>query len=116
MNKSLITAFFCIVLPLSVAHADDVFTLQDLGGIHQEPVDPNDPCTILFCMGGMLSGSKDKECQPAINTFFSIKKYGRHGFDAWKTFTKRRGKLDSCPTGDDALKSKVLDTFGRMKG
>lgn len=116
MNKSLITAFFCIVLPLSVAHADDVFTLQDLGEIHQEPVDPNDPCTILLCMGGMLSGSKDKECQPAINTFFSIKKYGRHGFDAWKTFTKRRGKLDSCPTGDDALKSKVLDTFGRMKG
>ncbi|EAT6622114.1 hypothetical protein C6652_23090 [Salmonella enterica] len=116
MNKSLITAFFCILLPLSVAQADDVFTLQDLGEIHQEPVDPNDPCTILFCMGGMLSGSKDKECQPAINTFFSIKKYGRHGFDAWKTFTKRRGKLDSCPTGDDALKSKVLDTFGRMKG
>ena len=116
MNKSIITLAICLLLPLSAAQAEDSFTLQDLGEVHQEPVDPNDPCTILFCMGGMLSGSQDKECQPAINTFYSLKKYGKHGFDARETFKKRRGKLDSCPTGDDQIKSKVLDAFGRLRG
>lgn len=85
------------------------------GDIHQEKLIPDDPCTVLFCMGGLLTGSQDQECQPSIHVFWSLKSYGRHGFDAWETFKKRRGKLDNCPSADSAVKSGVLDRFGRVE-
>jgi len=116
MNKHFIAAVVCLLIPFGVAQANDDFTLEDLGEVHQGKVDPKDPCTILMCMGGVLEGSLDKECKPSVDYFYSLKKFGRHGFDPWETFKKRRGKLDSCPSGDDVIKSKVLDAFGRLRG
>lgn len=109
---ALVTALFS---PLSHAadENDDYADMQDLENLQ---IQPKDPCTVFICMSEKLYGEHSKECEPVISYFFSLKKFGRHGFDPWKTLKKREGALNSCPTADPAHVSKILNKFGRMRG
>ncbi|MDU5930305.1 MAG: TrbM/KikA/MpfK family conjugal transfer protein [Klebsiella pneumoniae] len=114
-------AFLCAALaaalfsPLSHAadEYDDYADMQDLENIQ---IKPKAPCTVFICMSEKLYGEHSKECEPVISYFFSLKKFGRHGFDPWKTLKKRQGVLNSCPAADPAHVSKILAKFGRMRG
>ncbi|MEN3262807.1 hypothetical protein AAH678_29640 [Sodalis endosymbiont of Spalangia cameroni] len=81
-----------------------------------EKVDSGDPCTVVLCMYGKLQGNNQSECHDAVGKFFSLSKFGRHGFDPWKTFVKRRDFLGGCPTADPAVVSDILKQFGKMRG
>lgn len=81
-----------------------------------EKVDSSDPCTVVLCMYGKLQGNNQSECSGAVRKFFSLRKFGRHGFDPWKTFVKRRDFLDGCPTVDPAIVSDIMKQFGKMRG
>lgn len=56
------------------------------------------------------------ECSGAVSQFFSLSKFGRHGFDPWKTFIKRRDFLGGCPTADPEVVSNIMKKFGKMRG
>jgi hypothetical protein len=81
-----------------------------------EKVDSGDPCTVVLCMYGKLQGNNQSECSGAVSQFFSLSKFGRHGFDPWKTFVKRRDFLDGCPTADPAIVGDIMKRFGKMRG
>lgn len=81
-----------------------------------EKVDSGDPCTVVLCMYGKLHGNNQSECSDAVSQFFSLSKFGRHGFDPWKTFIKRRDFLGGCPTADPAVVSDIMKRFGKMRG
>lgn len=117
MKSYLVGAVMCLVIPVQVANAADEYNdVSDLGTIEEQFINSQDPCTIFMCMAGKLYGENSRECDPAVSTFFSLKSYGRHGFDPGKTFKKREGKLDNCPSADGGIKSKILNAFGRLKG
>ncbi|HGJ5891348.1 MAG TPA: TrbM/KikA/MpfK family conjugal transfer protein [Arsenophonus apicola] len=82
----------------------------------QEKIDSDDPCTVVLCMYGKLQGNNQSECNGAVRKFFSLKKFGRHGFRPWKTFVKRRDFLGGCPTADPAVVSDIMKQFGKMRG
>lgn len=82
----------------------------------QEKVDSGDPCTVVLCMYGKLQGSNQSECSAAVRKFFSLRKFGRHGFQPWKTFIKRKDFLNGCPTADPAIVSDIMKQFGKMRG
>ncbi|BAE75760.1 hypothetical protein SGGMMB4_05852 (plasmid) [Sodalis glossinidius str. 'morsitans'] len=75
-----------------------------------EKVDSGDPCTIVLCMYGKLHGNNQSECNGAVSQF------GRHDFDPWKTFVKRRDFLGGCPTADPAIVGDIMKRFGKMRG
>ncbi|WP_440862557.1 TrbM/KikA/MpfK family conjugal transfer protein [Symbiopectobacterium purcellii] len=79
-------------------------------------VDSGDPCTVVLCMYGKLQGNNQSECSGAVRQFFSLSKFGRHGFDPWKTFVKRRDFLAGCPSADPAIVSDIMKQFGKMRG
>ncbi|PAV05641.1 hypothetical protein CBG25_06250 [Arsenophonus sp. ENCA] len=81
-----------------------------------EKVDSGDPCTVVLCMYGKLQGNNQSECSDAVRQFFSLSKFGRHGFDPWKTFMKRKYFLGGCPTADPAAVSDIMKQFGKMRG
>lgn len=81
-----------------------------------EKVDSDDPCTVVLCMYGKLQGINQSERNGAVHKFFSLKKFGRHGFRPWKTFVKRRDFLGGCPTADSAVVSDILKQFGKIRG
>ncbi|EAA9186593.1 MULTISPECIES: TrbM/KikA/MpfK family conjugal transfer protein [Enterobacteriaceae] len=116
-------AFLCAALaaalfsPLSHAADEyDDYADEQEQALENMQIKPKDPCTVFICMSEKLYGEHSKECEPAISYFFSLKKIGRHGFDPWKTFKKRQGALNSCPTADPAHVSKILSKFGRLRG
>ncbi|MFP1744422.1 hypothetical protein [Lonsdalea quercina] len=113
MKKIIMSAavVFTLITPISQA-AEEYNDISDLGPIEQPMLDKKDPCTIFMCMTEKLEGSESKECDPVRSYFFSIKKFGRHGFDPWKTLKKREEAMKSCP----ADISEILDKFGRMRG
>ncbi|MGL9751214.1 MAG: hypothetical protein ACR5LC_08300 [Symbiopectobacterium sp.] len=65
---------------------------------------------------GKLHGNNQSECSDAVSQFFSLSKFGRHGFDPWKTFIKRHDFLGDCPTVDPAVVSDIMKRFGKMRG
>ncbi|MEN3263022.1 hypothetical protein AAH678_30725 [Sodalis endosymbiont of Spalangia cameroni] len=81
-----------------------------------EKVDSGDPCTVVLCMYGKLQGNNQSECRDAVGKFFSLSKFGRHGFDPWKTFVKRRDFLGGCPTADPAIVGDIMKRFGKIRG
>lgn len=62
-----------------------------------EKVDSGDPCTVVLCLYGKLQGNNQRECRGAVSQFFSLSQFGRHGFDPWKTWVKRRDFLGGVP-------------------
>lgn len=116
MKKTILGAALTAVLLSPVSHAaNDYDDFSDMEMPTDTEIESKDPCTVFMCMSEKLYGEHSKECEPVISYFFSLKKFGRHGFDPWKTFKKRRGALNGCPAADPAHVSKILDKFGRMR-
>lgn len=124
MNKKTLfsIAVFCVSISFG-AQAGEDFTDQsnwDIGhlGVSQDQkVDSDDPCTVGYCMYGELVGSGGgSECSSPIKHFFSIAKFGRHGFDAGKTLSKRRDFLGGCPSLPGNNKADILSKYGRKLG
>lgn len=103
MKKNMLVA---IGLLLAVNHA----------ALADEKVDSGESCTIVLCMYGKLQGNNQSECSSAVSQFFSLNKFGRHGFDPWKTFVKRRDFLGGCPTADPSVVSDIMKRFGKVRG
>ncbi|EMK8419980.1 hypothetical protein V9O75_003124 [Shigella sonnei] len=122
--KKTFTALMLIMAVTGTAHAvSDDFTddsnwdVGQLGVTGKEKVDAGDPCTVGFCLYGELVGqSGGSECRAPIKKFFSITKFGRHGFDPSKTLKKRKQFLGGCPTLDSGIQSKLLSKFGKLRG
>lgn len=104
------------LLPQLSQAAEQYNDISDLGPIEEQEINSHDPCTVFICMSEKLYGQHSSECEPVISYFFSLKKFGRHGFDPWETFKKRRNALGKCPTADPAHVSKILSAFGRLRG
>lgn len=49
--------------------------------LSDEKVDSGDPCTVVLCMYVKLQGNNQSECSGAVSQFFSLSKFGGHGFD-----------------------------------
>ncbi|WP_156311611.1 hypothetical protein [Pantoea sp. CFSAN033090] len=122
--KKTLTALVLVMAVTGMAHADsENFTdesnwdIGQLGVTGKEKVDSSDPCTVGFCLYGELVGqSGGSECRSPIKKFFSISKFGRHGFDPSKTLKKRKQFLGGCPTLDGGIKDKLLSKFGKLRG
>lgn len=82
------------------------------------PVFAADPCDVVVCMYGKVTGGDGgDDCPAAERAFFSInesKKKGR--FDATKTASSRKKLLTGCPNADPAEITKIISKFGKIKG
>ncbi|EBJ5156723.1 arginine transporter [Salmonella enterica] len=122
-TKKLLTALVLVMAVTGTAHASEDFTddsnwdIAPLGVTGNEKVDAGDPCTVAFCLYGELVGqSGGKACRAPIKKFFSIAKFGKHGFDPSKTLKKRKGFLGGCPSLDSGIQKKLLSKFGKLRG
>lgn len=80
-----------------------------------EEVDANDPCAVVLCMYGKVTGSADSNCNGPIRKFFSLKVFKKGIFQPWKTLDVRRGLLGQCKAADPDVISKILGKFGRSR-
>ncbi|HHU1575849.1 TPA: TrbM/KikA/MpfK family conjugal transfer protein [Escherichia coli] len=123
-TKKMLTAFVLIMAVTGSAQAaSDDFTddsnwdVAQLGVTGNEKVDAGDPCTVAFCLyGELVHQSGGKECRAPIKKFFSIAKFGKHGFDPSKTLKKRKSFLGGCPSLDSGIQKKLLSKFGKLRG
>lgn len=77
-----------------------------------------DPCEVVLCMYGKVTGnSGGSECRNAENAFFELNAFKKHHrFDPGKTFDMRKALLGQCSSADPAAVSKILSTFGKARG
>ena len=121
--KKTLTALMLVMAVTGTTHAaSDDFTddsnwdTGQLGVTGKEKVDSEDPCTVAYCLyGELVHQTGGSECNAPINKFFSITKFGRHGFDPSKTLKKRKQFMGGCPTLDGDIKSKLLSKFGKLR-
>jgi hypothetical protein len=75
-----------------------------------------DPCTSLMCLAGEAMGkSGGADCGKGITDYFSIVKFGKHGFDAGKTSKARGQYLDRCASDSSGSAKSVNDKYGRQQ-
>lgn len=103
------------VAPYTMAASEYDGDLSSLNPVQDSALNQKDPCTVFMCMAEKVYGSSSQKCRPAVSYFSSINKFGHHGFDAGKTLSKRRDKLNECSSADSATLSKILAKFGRMR-
>ncbi|MGL5392789.1 MAG: TrbM/KikA/MpfK family conjugal transfer protein, partial [Shewanella sp.] len=60
----------------------------------------SDPCKVVLCMFGQLTGTASGECSSSINEYFSVKVFKHGDFNPSKTAKKRLSLLNSCPTAE----------------
>lgn len=76
-----------------------------------------DACGALFCMMAMAMGeSLPHECHPYVRKYFEKVVFKKGKFKASQTAALRRSFVDACLTGEDEMKKKVDDAFGRVRG
>ncbi|MBS0847033.1 conjugal transfer protein [Citrobacter sp. JGM124] len=77
-----------------------------------------DPCQIVLCMYGKVTGnSGGSECRSAEKAFFSLNAFKKKGrFDPSKTSNMRKVLLGQCKTADPAAIAKIIGEFGRIRG
>lgn len=93
-------------------------TLLCLAASFSEPSLAADPCEVVLCMYGKVTGnSGGSECSSAERAFFSINAFKKHHrFNPGKTFEMRRDFLAQCAGADPAAVSQILSRFGRLRG
>lgn len=113
MRRAIFGAVVAMALCSSASHAADDY--DNVPSLEDMQIEPKDACTVFLCMSEKLYGEHSRECEPAINYFYSLKRIGRHGFDPGKTLQKRQNALEKCPAADPAHVSKILNKFGRLR-
>lgn len=76
----------------------------------------SDPCEVVLCMFGQLTGTASGECSSSINQYFSVKVFKDGDFNPGKTAKKRLSLLNSCPTSDKSDTNSINNKFGRLYG
>ena len=78
----------------------------------------SDPCEVVLCMFGKVTGnSGGSECRRAEKSFFSLNAFKKKGrFDPSKTATMRKALLGECKAADPAAIAKVISQFGQIRG
>lgn len=119
MKAILITSFLTgILLTSAGATAAELNAFEGVTSDQSEDkADPGDPCAAVTCMYGQLTGNSQKECDPTVKAFKSIKATKKHGiFDPSGTLKKRTKFLNSCPSADSGIVKSILKKFGKLKG
>lgn len=82
------------------------------------PVFAADPCEVVLCMYGKVTGnSGGSECRNAEKAFFSINSFKKHHrFNPSKTADMRKDFLGECKAADPEAISKIVSKFGRVRG
>lgn len=77
-----------------------------------------DPCEVVLCMYGKVTGnSGGSECRSAEKAFFSINSFKKHHrFNPNKTADMRKDFLGECKAADPEVISKIVSKFGRVRG
>lgn len=77
-----------------------------------------DPCKVVLCMYGKVTGnSGGSECSNAEKAFFSINSFKKHHrFNPSKTSNMRKDFLGECKAADPASIAKIISKFGRIRG
>lgn len=77
-----------------------------------------DPCEVVLCMYGKVTGnSGGSECRSAEKDFFRINAFKKkRRFNPGKTFDMRKQFLGQCKAADPTAVSKILAKFGRVRG
>ena len=85
-------------------------------GVTTSSIASNDPCSVVICMMGKVSGQNGgKDCKSAESKFFSLIKKKHGSFNASRTSNYRKSFLGDCPTADPKDISKIISKFGRSK-
>ncbi|OVZ83559.1 conjugal transfer protein [Yersinia kristensenii] len=86
-------------------------------GLSSLPAIAADPCEVVICMYGKVTGNSPSECNSAEGQFFSINAFKKKGrFDPTKTADMRKSLLGSCPMADPSKISEIISKFGRIRG
>lgn len=87
-----------------------------LATLSAPPVMAKDPCTSVMCLAGEAMGQTGgAACGKGITDYFSIVKFGRHGFDAGKTSRARGDYLNQCTSDSSGSAKTVNDKYGRQQ-
>jgi len=101
---------------MNVSKITIAFVFSSLTLFASIPAHAKDPCETVLCMYGKLKGANPSECSSAVSDYFSILKK-KHGSIRWgKTFTARQQFLDSCPSADRGITTKINSKFGKSRG
>lgn len=80
-----------------------------------EEVDSSDPCAVVLCMYGKVTGTADSNCNGPIRQFFSLKAFKKGVFQPWKTLDLRKGLLMQCKAAEPPVVGQILNKFGRSR-
>lgn len=77
----------------------------------------SDPCEVVICMYGKVTGnSGGGSCNSAERDFFNIIKKNKQGFLPNHTADARKALLVQCKAAEPSVINKIISKFGRMKG
>lgn len=76
-----------------------------------------DPCKVVLCMFGKVTGNGGgNECSSAEKDFFNIVKNNKHGFLPGHTADARKSFLQQCKAADPQYITQIISKFGRIRG
>lgn len=77
--------------------------------------DPEDPCVMVTCLSGKLTGdSGGDDCDAAEGNFFKIVEKKHGDFLPDHTAQSRLKKLNQCASAPGDIVTKIISKFGRM--
>ncbi|RRE05385.1 IncN plasmid KikA protein [Klebsiella pneumoniae] len=80
-----------------------------------------DPCKVIMCMAGKLTGdSGGSECNSAEAAFFNIVKKNKHGFLPNHTKDAVKAFLNECPDNGEggsnqSMISQIISKYGKVR-
>ncbi|MHB9331423.1 TrbM/KikA/MpfK family conjugal transfer protein [Phytobacter ursingii] len=82
----------------------------------EQSVDSGDPCVVVLCMYGKVTGnSGGGECSSPEKTFFNIIKKKKGSFLPDHTSDARKSFISKCATAGKDTIDKIINKFGRVK-
>lgn len=84
---------------------------------YSAPSSAADACEVVLCMYGKATGnSGGSSCSSAERDFFNIVKKKKGAFLPDHTADARQQLLEQCKAADPEAISKIISTFGRVRG
>lgn len=117
MNKlRLLIISLALLSPLSAVASDYVMNDYDSGNEQEQSVDSGDPCAVVLCMYGKVTGnSGGGECSSQEKIFFKIIKKKKGLFLPNHTFNARKEFISKCDTAGKDTIAKIISRFGKVK-
>ncbi|CAO94859.1 TrbM/KikA/MpfK family conjugal transfer protein [Erwinia tasmaniensis] len=117
MNKlNLLIIALTLLSPLSAISSDYVMNDYKSGEEHEQSVDSGDPCVVVLCMFGKVTGnSGGGECSSPEKTFFNIIKKKKGSFLPNPTSDARKAFISKCDTAGKDTIDKIIRKFGKIK-